>query len=395
MLSWYGERASKARSLEVPTLQEIAVEQAKAKKPRLYCAKPQHANSEKAQLEAHAASCKAAIAAVKTDVVPDTMTVLGQPLGIVPSGASHDGLMSSMAEEAWEMRKRRKMAQSRRSQGIEPEALQLYGQSTSSGAASSQSLPSTPSGMRALLASQSGSAQDPDAAGGLDWSKGVKAVVKQAEVAEKRAQAQIVAIPGQPAAFVDSKGNRMLPKSDTKALPEKVPEMPFRPVVIIRKGTEAAQAWVPKPVIIGTFPGKADVVLVPSVTSSSAEALLARLEGARLIDLENRCTHFKGTMHKQRYLFYIQSDFARAYPKHTHVLEQCSLRSSLMKTGGVKTPRLMVERGALPEELKWPDRSFQLVCSLTEGGKRELDLEGLLQICSRSYGPLPSGASCS
>ncbi|CAE7238318.1 unnamed protein product [Symbiodinium sp. CCMP2592] len=389
---WFGERAAAAWSLEVPTLQELAVQQAKAKRPRLYCPSPQHANSEKAQLEAHAASCMTAIAAVKTDVGPDTMTVLGKPLGIVPSGASHGDLMSSMAEEAWEMRKRRKTAQSQRSDGIEPQALEFYGQHPSSGAASSQSLPSTPCGMRALLASQSGSAQDPDANDGLDWSKGVKAVAKQAEVAEKMAQAQILAVPGQPAAFVDSKGGRMLPKPDTKAQPEKVPQMPFRPVVIIRKGAEEARTWLPKPFNIGAFPGSCDVVLVPSVTSSSAEALLARLEGARLIDVDHRCVQYRGSS-KQHHLFYVQDCFARAYPKHTEVLLQCSIRSPMMRTGGVKVPRLTVQRSALPEEMKWPDRSFQLVRSLADGGQRMLDLEGLLQICGRCYGPVPSAAS--
>ena len=364
---WYGERPCDGRSLEVKSLAEVALDVAKRKKPRLGYMKTASAASEEAMIRAHSDSVQAAIAAVQAGAGETTTTVLGHRLGASSSPQASPGdMVSDMAQEAWTMRKKRKEAQTSLAAGSQPD-LQFYGQSAATGAASSQSLPSTPSGMRALL---SGIAQEPQSSEPIDsqwdWSVAAQAVAKQRQVAETRAQAQMLATAGKPAEFVDSKGGHMVPKPEGSTLHSTPgPEIPFRPSVLICKGAGTLKDVLPKPYVATAFPGKADIILVPQTTSSSAATLLARLDGARLLDLQGRLLHFKGSLQKQHMNLFVQDCFARHYPHHVQALEQCAIRSPRFKRQQEMVPRLTVERGPMPTEPRWPTKTFQLVASLS------------------------------
>ena len=369
---WFGERASVGRSLEVASLADVGKAMVQSKKPRLSVSKATSKSSEAEQLKQHSASCSAAIAQMKSGDVPETIlgTVLAAP---EPS----KNMLGEMADEAWQMQKRRKL-------DINPTPVPDVPKDSVS----------TPSAMAALLASKPCPGKsDVDH---LDWSKAVEAVKKQSVVSQKRAEAQARAVPGQPASFIDSKGGSMLVKPE--GAPAKHPavsrQLPVHPIVLLGEGIKkSSQLPLPGQCIFTTFPKKADIVLVPSVTAAwdKPEALLARLEGACLQDLENRKVHFNGSMHKQHFIFFITKSFQEAHPLHSDLLQDCAKRSPMMKsaTAKARVKRLEVHTGTMQDhgkDLLWPQRTYELVAisgPAEASSKQQLDLQQLLNICGR------------
>ncbi|CAE7568290.1 unnamed protein product [Symbiodinium sp. CCMP2592] len=385
---WFGERASVGRSLEVASLADLGKSMVQQKKPRLKASKACSKSSEAEQLKQHTASCNAAVAQIKSGDVPET--VLGT---VLPAPGPTKNMLGDMADEAWQMRKRRKL------QDAEPKPVPDVASSSAS----------TPSAMAALLASKP--ASDNNDVDGLDWSKAVAAVKKQAEVAEKRAAAQAAAVPGQPASFVDSTGGSMLVKPEGAPLRQPaVPKaLPLHPTVLLGEGVRKSRRLpLPSGCVFTNFPKTADIVLVSSVTAAweTAEALLARLEGAWLQDLENRKVKFNGSMHKQHFIFFITGSFAAAHPQHSRALQACCERSPLMKSATAKAhvKRLEVHSGTVQDyvghgkKLLYPKLTYELVVGTGEAQRetqhqaegelrasstQQLDLRQLLSLCGR------------
>ena len=384
---WFGERASAGRSLEVPGLSELGKNMVKAKKPRLSLSKSSSPRSEAMQLQRHGESCAAAIDAMKSGKALETVigTTISHP------DPSSKNMLADMAQEAWRMRKRRRA-------GEEPSSV---------AAGSADASASTPTAMGALL--QSRPLPDQAAADGIDWTNAVQAVQAQAAVAEKRAAAQAKAHPKEPASFVDSKGGLMQVKADDKlSKADKIlrpPPVPHCPVVMVGPGVDRSQTLpIPEDSRFTKFPLKADIVLVSSVTRcwDTAEALLARLEGAMLQDLAGKKVVFQGSMHKQQFIFWLTATFASTYPEHTRVLEDCSARSPVMKSASAKAyiKRLdvrMLRAGESSKQTLWPSRTYELVAvkhpsdkskKTKEKGEekvQQLDLHELLALCGRCY----------
>ncbi|CAE7250181.1 unnamed protein product [Symbiodinium sp. CCMP2592] len=374
---WFGERASAGRSLQVASLSELGVAQVKAKKPRLGGPRTLQNDSEAAQLGQHRQSCMAAISQLQSGA--GTETILGAEL---PRPEPQKQVLSQMADAAWEMSKRRKTKQ-------DPEPLPVIADTVS-----------TPTAMASLLAGKPSSASSSSTSvpvdDAIDWTQAVSAVQKQAQVALQRQQAQVQGKPGQPTAFVDSKGGGMTVIPDgpvSEPQPgRKVPTLPLKPILLRGPGAEKSSL---KGCIPATFPDKPDIVLVSSITShwESPEGLLARLEGARFRDLEtSREVFFRGATQCQHFVLYVSDSFAKQHPVHLQALEACASRSPLMFSSRAKgkVKRLEVHTGytALPEELLFPEFTYLLVAKVSEGeegAKHQLDLRMLLNRCSRCY----------
>ena len=373
---WFGEKASDGRSLEVMGLADLAKNQVKASKPRLSLPKASSEHSEAMQLKKHRTSCEAAVDQLKSSNAAET--ILGTAL---PASESRKNLLGEMAEEAWQMRTRRKT-------GEEPAALPDI--STSSASA--------PSAMAAMLASQPPKNGDAD---DMDWSEAVQAVKKQAQVAETRARAQAKAVAGRPAAFVDSKGGMMQvkPVEDKNAENDsqmKIPSLPLRPSVLLGPGLQRSdQLPLPSGCIFTQVPHKSDIVLVNSLTAAweSVEGLLARMDGARFQDLENRSVVFRGSLSKQHFVFFVTESFKAAHPEHLRVLEACATRSPQMKSAQAKglVKRLELYDGTIRgfgKPLLWPGRTYELVAQVRKsesGSEKQLDLQQLLNMCGKCY----------
>ena len=217
---------------------------------------------------------------------------------------------------------------------------------------------------------------------GVDWSKADKTIDKQAMVAAKRKEVLINSKDGQPTAFVDSKGGVMRVKPQMKLQKDMPPSLPATPRILASVAIVLMQAQQK-----GLFPfkdvasftqvklgQKADVVLVKHALEEyqSAEALQARLDGSRCVDLTQRQLHFRG-MGVTRSVLFLTEAFKNKYPMHCHVLKSCSMRSPVHSVK-LKTPKLEL-RDSLPERVKHPASSFLLVPSLGEPVKT-LDMAG-------------------
>ena len=103
--AYFGEKPGKARDMEAHSPTSLSRQRLLAQKPRLTICKDKSDKSEKATLEKHAASCAAAASKVREGGVMEGV------LGDIPSsdgGASESGILNSMAQAAWHMRKERK-----------------------------------------------------------------------------------------------------------------------------------------------------------------------------------------------------------------------------------------------------------------------------------------------
>ena len=103
--AYFGEKPGKARDMEAHSPTSLSRQRLLAQKPRLTIFKEKSDKSEKATLEKHAASCAAAASKVREGGVMEGV------LGDIPSsaaGASESGILNSMAQAAWHMRKERK-----------------------------------------------------------------------------------------------------------------------------------------------------------------------------------------------------------------------------------------------------------------------------------------------
>ena len=147
---------------------------------------------------------------------------------------------------------------------------------------------------------------------------------------------------------------------------------------------------------------RADIVLVENVLLNyeSAEALQARLDGARLMDLTGRAVSFQGAMQHQHLVLLVASSFALAYPRHMEVLMACSKRSPGMRVQGQSLPVKrfeVLETDSVPNPLRWPTLSYKIsaedslqdVSGQDSKGKpvklQVLGLKGLLNLCGRCF----------
>ena len=367
---WYGVRTQPGRSWEVCGPKDLASARIKAGKPRLAPSKQSNTagKSEKQQLEAHARSCREAIAEVQAGRSAEG--ILG-PVDLAGHGAPKKRLLEDAAAACWELRSASK---SRDSGG----SLAFVGQSAS-GAASSTSVPCGPDA----------SAQ--------------KAIAVQEEVLAKRRKAAERAVPGKPIEYVDSQGGAMrfkASKPETKQ--SKPPKFPAEPRILLATSKPAAQVLPPNGTRV-SLGHCSDIVVVESILLNfdAAEALQARLDGAHLVDLAGRSLCFQGAMKQLHLVLLVAETFASSHPSHTVVLEKCSARSPRMKVQGESEllKRFDVKcTDFVPDTLRWPTLTYKLVAEVNpeevvtcRDGRGKavklqfLDLKGLLNLCGRCF----------
>ena len=355
LLLRYGKRSSTARSLQVPSLTELAQDRALKAKPRIPPRRERSSLSEKAQLE---------ISKLKADGA--AVNVLG---GTSELDTSHEKRgLASLAEEAWQTLKQRKILHHPQSHAAQEQA------SGSTGASSSSSVPTA--------LTQVVGKDLPDS----DWSRAADAIRRQAKVGALRKEAFLSAKPGEPAAFIDSKGGQMKRKAElAQERPVEAPRLADNPVILFATTPGARKPeHVPSRHIKTTFPDPMDAVVVTSLTWcwDTPEALLARLEGAHLLDESGKKVVFKGVKHN---VLYVDPSFAETHPRHMQALEAYARRSPLTRQ---RDPRLQVLRESMPEakELKWPSLTHLVVAKVQDSHpKNTLDLKGLLRLFDRCY----------
>lgn len=369
---FFGARTDPGRSWEVCGPKDLARRRVTAAKPRLGTLSIQRCksdNSEQKQLEAHAQSCQQAI--VEIQAGRSAEGIIG-PVDVPKPDANRKRLFEDAAMACWELRSSRKG-------GPEQKRVAYVGQSAS-GAASSTSVP---------------------CGGPLNLDETQKAIVLQEGILAKRRKAAESAEAGKPVAYVDSKGGAMRYKpSKAESAARKPRSLPSEPKILLATSKPAGQVLPPNGTKV--FMGqRADIVLVENVLLNyeSAEALQARLDGARLMDLTGRAVSFQGAMQHQHLVLLAASSFALAYPGHMEVLMACSKRSPVMRVQGQSLPVKrfeVLETDSVPNPLRWPtltykisEDSLQDVSGQDSKGKpvklQVLGLKGLLNLCGRCF----------
>ena len=155
---YFGEKPGVAsRSMELSSPSKLAKQRIKSLKPRLMPDQKTKASdkSELARLAQHAEGVKAAVARVKQGGICDTE--VGR-IELPSAGQREKTGLSAMAEEAWDLRKRRRAGgkpEAGSTKFQDPSDHVFFGQNPATGAASSSSLPATQRGLDNLLSHES------------------------------------------------------------------------------------------------------------------------------------------------------------------------------------------------------------------------------------------------
>ena len=293
---WYGTRKCPGRSLQPGN---SLVAQLRASKPRLACHRSEDGKSEKHQLQQHASSVKAAVARVEAGGLAEG------PLGPVhlPKKSQKTGdEITSQAEASFQLSRKKRERGSASSIDPAAEAKRLKSE--------------------AIV---------------------VDAVDQQRLVWRQREEAMLAAEPGKPVAYIDAQGFRMRPKLDeVKVKKQAAPSLPSEPSLHRAKSLQKVQCPTQfRRPLGGELP---NVVAVEDLVADwdSAEGLLARLAGARLVDKTwmqhfpqepnpGKAVCFARFLGKHELQLLLSESFQQQRPEHVKILEACAAQSSTAK----------------------------------------------------------------
>ncbi|CAE7401950.1 unnamed protein product [Symbiodinium sp. CCMP2592] len=355
----FGQRRLPGRSLDAKLPQEVARLRLVADRPRMTRARLGTAaadeSSEKAALQAHADSVKAAVARVK-------------------EGGEAEGPLGVIQLPQPDPKRRRIMQEAAQS------ANMMYTSMVTGRALGTETMP-------------------PEADDMAEHQK--KAVQKQIDIANKKAEAFLRTKASVPVTYVDAKGGFMRVKDDR---PSSVGPAPALPALIRAIVAPTFSGLQPEKFPnfqfrqAKTFRNSCDVVLVPDVhrNFTDPEALFARLVGARLVDSRwlagdsegEIC--FRSVMQNKHLILYIHGSFAQQHARHAIVLEAAGQMSPSMRDG---KPRFDVRSGDRPEKISKPTLTYALVgdveaaTSQQKKNNRIWHLADLMTACTLVWDP--------
>ena len=355
----FGQRRLPGRSLEPKLPQEVASLRLAADRPRMTRSRlgPAAANqsSEKAALQLHSDSVKAAVERVREGGEAEG------PLGVIQlpqPDPKRRRIMQEAGQSANMMYTSMATGQPLRAETMPPEAADM----------------------------------DEDQQ---------KAVRKQIDIANKKAEAFLRTKATVPITYVDAKGGFMRVK---EARASSVGPAPALPAVIRALVAPTVSGLQPEKFPnfqfrqAKTFRHAADVVLVPDIhrNYSDPEALFARLVGARLVDPrwlqgdEQGEICFRSTMENKHVILYIHDSFVQQHPRHAVVLQAAGQISPAMRDG---KPRFDVRPGERPEKVKKPTLTYEVVgdagtaSSEHKKSNRIWHLDDLMKACTLVWDP--------